>query len=256
MATIYGKRPIARGGDLIYKKQESDGLYVYHEFLTVGSSSFIVFDDVLIVDYLIVAGGGGGLLGNNGDAGGGAGGLILNNLQTLTKGTYPIIVGAAGLSHKDGITSGTNGGDSIAFDLTAIGGGRSGNASIRGADGGSGGGNAYYSDTLAPRRGGEALQPSATPGIGYGSPIVFRTAATVRGGGAGGEQPGANYYDGLTVWGEIYGIGGFGGLGGLASPGGRPNSGDGGGGVGGLTPSPKIGNDAGSGIVVIRYKVT
>lgn len=255
MGTLYGTPPIARGGDLIYKKQESDGLYVYHKFLTVGDSTFIVFDNSLIIDYLIVAGGGGGRLGNNGDAGGGAGGLILNTAQSVNKGSYPIVVGAGGLSHKDNISAPTNGGNSTAFGLIAIGGGMSGNASIKGSDGGSGGGNTYFSTTLTQRIGGVALQPSANPGIGYGAPLVARQQSTPRGGGAGGEQPGANYYDGLEVWGEVYGIGGFGGLGVLASPGGRPNSGDGGGGVGGLTPPPKIGNDAGSGIVVIRYKV-
>jgi hypothetical protein len=246
---------ISASGGTVTEVIEGNFVYNVHTFTTVGTTNFIVDRGVsgAEVEFLIVAGGGGGRVGNNGSAGGGAGGLILTS-NTIGSATYPIVVGEAGLSHKDNITGGTNGGNSSAFDLVAIGGGISGNASIPGSNGGSGGGNSYYAVDSPTRKGGLALQPSSTPGIGYGAPLTQILGSMLRGGGAGGNQPGANYYDGLTVWGTVYGIGGFPG-GNDIGQGGRPNSGDGGGGVGGLAPTPRIGNDAGSGIVIIRYKI-
>jgi hypothetical protein len=46
------------------------------------------------VDYLVVAGGGGGGVARGG--GGGAGGLVEASSQTLTSGSYPVVVGAGG----------------------------------------------------------------------------------------------------------------------------------------------------------------
>jgi hypothetical protein len=91
---------------------------------------------VYSVDYLVIAGGGGGGLSSppqNGSGGGGAGGLLTDS-YTLNKGEeYSFTVGAGGSIN-------TNGGNTIAFSLTAIGGGKGGPWQGSGTSGGSGGG--------------------------------------------------------------------------------------------------------------------
>jgi hypothetical protein len=250
MALIYGRPPIARGGKGI-QYVENNILYGMHIFDS--SDIFVLFEDK-VCDYLIVGGGGAGSLGNNGQAGGGAGGLILSSGNNITKGNYSIVIGAGGAGSAS--FSRNNGNNTTAFGLTAIGGGGGGWSGVPGADGGSGGGNTYYLNN-PNSYGGLALQPGSNPGIGYGAPINRRQASMPRGGGAGGEQSGANYYDGLTVWGEIYGIGGFNGdCSTSPGPAGRPNSGDGGGGACGLLPvAIRIATNGGSGRVIVRYRV-
>lgn len=248
MATVYGKTAVAVGGRRITYTEDTK-TYIAHMFYS--SDIFLLYENKYC-EYLIVAGGGSGVRGNNGDAGGGAGGLILS-AGNITKGNYPIIVGAGGVGLGNYFSN--NGNNSSALGLTAIGGGGGGRSGYPGQDGGSGGGNQYYLN-VATSYGGIALQPSATPGIGYGAPVNRRTSSTPRGGGAGGEQVGANYYDGLTVWGNIYGIGGFHTISGQRGPAGRINSGDGGGGANGLLPTElRVGTNGGSGIVIIRYEI-
>ena len=103
------------------------------------------------VEVLLVGGGGGG--GKNDDSrtlhgggGGGAGGVVITNL-TLAAGTHAIVIGAGGAVDA-------NGGDTVAFSLTAYGGGAG--AKYRtamtdhdppgyvGNSGASGGGSTYY----------------------------------------------------------------------------------------------------------------
>ena len=103
------------------------------------------------VEVLLVGGGGGG--GRNGDqrdlqggGGGGAGGVMITNL-TLAAGNHSITIGEGG-------AVGANGGDTIAFNLTAYGGGAGArfrsNMSEQnppgyiGNSGASGGGSTYY----------------------------------------------------------------------------------------------------------------
>lgn len=246
MAVIYGKVPVSLGGrrQII---EENGNSYMVHVF--DGSDIFVLQEDKLC-EYLIIAGGGSGSRGNNGQAGGGAGGLILSS-GVISKGNYPIVIGAGGAGSASFLQN--NGNNTTALGFTAIGGGAGGWSGTPGRDGGSGGGNQYYLN-VATSYGGVALQPAANPGIGYGAPINRRQASMIRGGGAGGEQPGANYYDGLSVWGEIYGIGGLAGDGSQPGAAGRPNSGDGGGGANGLLPAAiRIATNGGSGKVIIRY---
>ena len=245
MGISYGRPTIARGGKGI-KYTENGNIYGMHIFY---SSDFFVLLEDRTCDYLIVAGGGSGCRGNNGPAGGGAGGLILTS-SNITKGAYSVVIGAGGIGTANYLSY--NGNDSSCFDLTAIGGGGAGRSGYPGKDGGSGGGNSYYLN-VSSSYGGVALQPSSNPGIGYGAPITRRTSSMPRGGGTGGEQPGANYFDGLTVWGNVYGIGGFNYN--TNGPG-RANTGDGGGGVSGLVAAPNnVATNGGSGIVIIRYQI-
>lgn len=95
-------------------------------------------------EYLIVAGGGGGGADNSG--GGGAGGMLTGSTPISTN-SYSIVVGGGGSgSGPSGGDSGpyaTNGANSSALGLTAIGGGRGGSAGgANGSSGGSGGGGA------------------------------------------------------------------------------------------------------------------
>ena len=127
------------------------------------------------VEVLLVGGGGGGGVCNlddrnglQGGGGGGAGGVIITNL-TLAAGTHAITVGTGG-----GV--GTNGRDTVAFDLTAYGGGagahyRTSNyerdpPGYVGNSGGSGGGSVfyfYYTNLVAGGASG-AILGGVTPG--------------------------------------------------------------------------------------------
>ena len=86
----------------------------------------------LNAEMLIIAGaGGGGKSGDDGGGGGGAGGLLQYSGQTITPGTYVIVVGAGGGTN-------TRGNDTTGFSYTAISGG---NRVAGGAAGSGGGGN-------------------------------------------------------------------------------------------------------------------
>ena len=103
------------------------------------------------VEVLMVGGGGGGGQNNadrllNGGGGGGAGGVIITNL-TLAAGPHAITIGSGGAVDA-------NGGDTIAFNLTAFGGGCGARYRLSmtandppgyvGGSGASGGGSTYY----------------------------------------------------------------------------------------------------------------
>ena len=280
---ISDSNPEATGGTIV--DTDIGGVpYRIHLFTNTGNSTFTVTKGGL-VEYLIVAGGGG-----TGEfcGGGGAGGL-LTGITTVTPQSYTITVGAGAPRNPAGLGS-SNGNDSIAFGLTAIGGGggQSSNVSLTGKNGGSGGGN-------GPRggNGGLATQPGSSSGGfgnngGNGRPgETSNDGGSGGGGGAGGPglsgsfRQGGNggigllsYISGVPTW-YAGGGGGFGdarngpsirGTGGLGGGGagaigttggndaesGPANTG---GGAGGGGPSASTGGrDGGSGIVIVRYR--
>ena len=112
--------------------------------ITIGSySASIIITPGMIVRYLVVAGGGGA--GSNMGGGGGAGGYLAGTGLSLT-GSYTITVGAGGAGAIAGTDSpaGSNGQNTTALGLTAIGGGGGASAHATSGspagNGGSGGG--------------------------------------------------------------------------------------------------------------------
>lgn len=228
------------------------------------------------VEYLAVAGAGGG--GSYCGGGGGAGGLLTGNTSVTTSVTYSIVIGAGGAGSVASNTArGSNGVNTTAFGLTAVGGG--GGTSYSSSPAGTGGSGGGGSGTVATGATGTAGQGFAG---GNGS-----TSASFYGGGGGGGAGavGANgsgsaagnggnglsssitgtatFYagggGGSTYQGGIVGLGGAGGggRGGISntntagSPGGT-NTG-GGGGAASFASSYAAGGTGGSGVVIIRY---
>jgi len=284
--------PYADGGTITYA---TIGGVTYRIHAFTDTSPFA--DDTFILpktvecDVLLVAGGGGG--GGSGGsgasgAGGGAGGLILELNKTISPGSYSIDVGRPGLFINPGFDlQGTDGGDTRAFSLTAVGGGGGGSrqaGNANGRDGGSGGGegsqgtttsygsgtsgqgnrgglNGFSGDTGdqnasgggggAGGVGGDGLDNnySGDGGVGLDMSAYFTTSFGENGYFAGGGGGGRA--------GTVTNSFGSGGLGGGADGGNpaasaaTPNTGGGGGGAGG---SDRSGN-GGSGIVLIRYRV-
>lgn len=170
--------PEATGGTII--DQDIGGVpYRIHLFTNTGNTNFVVTKSGEL-EYLIVAGGGAG--GSGRHAGGGGAGGLLAGFTTVTPQTYTITVGAGGTaaaSNGDGaVGNGNNGGNSVAFGLTAFGGGRGGGhpgPTEAGAAGGSGGG--------AGHSGGGG---AGTAGQGNAGTGVSNRSDNGAGGGAGG----------------------------------------------------------------------
>jgi len=162
----------------------------------------ITFNEETECDILIVAGGGGGGTSYSSSSaapagGGGAGGLIFLENQTVSSGTYNILVGKGGDgdTHADTATpqrgkQGNN--SSFSYHLTdAVGGGgggsRSGNEN--GGDGGSGGGSGWgFSD-------GNSLGGSGVSGQGFAGGTSKPSGDIIpyaSGGGGAGEIGHAN----------------------------------------------------------------
>lgn len=125
----------------------SQNTYNVHTFTSDGAFDVLQLGTSYnTVDYLIVAGG--GPSGANGGGGGGAGGL-LSGSANIGATTYSVSVGSGGIAatyNGSYPVLGTNGSNSSALGLTAIGGGAGGstNGSVttynQGQNGGSGGG--------------------------------------------------------------------------------------------------------------------
>jgi len=219
------------------------------------------------VDYLICgAGGGGGCGYSYGGGAGGGGGVIQGSIPLLMPGVYPIVVGAPGAKVSN--AQATNGGNSSAFGLTALGGGAGasqtnqyGVSTIGGSGGGAGNSSGSPGSPGTPGQGfaGGTAQAAmfATPYLGGG------------GGGAGGPavpntgQGGPGAMSAITGTLLDYGSGGAGGsntsgTGLPGGPGGGPNGSDGvarGGGGGGIMADvTTISTSVGAvGCVIIRY---
>jgi len=234
------------------------------------------------VDYMIVAGGGGG--GYHYGAGGGGGGfresktaavsgcwtaspLASTCTVTVTAQGYPIVVGAGGASHPScGGASGGNGSkgnDSSGLGKTSTGGGYGGGANSGTQNGGPGGSGGGAGGTGSGGSGGTGNDPSVSPPQGEPGGGPSSTNAGSGGGGAGGAGT-ANKVAGAGISNNITGSSVFYSGGGNAGPpGGQPTAdgrtaynGAGGANTGAAAggDSGYHGNNAGSGIVVIRYK--
>jgi hypothetical protein len=178
--------------------------YKIHTFNNSGTFTLSSAPSGVTFDFLMVAGGGGGGTGNGNNSAhpaGGAGGLIYRTGQSLTAGTYPIVVGAGGAGAPGNPSSGTFGGTGVntTFNgLTALGGGGGVAAQYNvnpGQSGGSGGG-AQHADN-GKNVGGAGLQPASASG-GFGNKGGDASASGsggpcwVGGGGGGAGAAGAN----------------------------------------------------------------
>ena len=236
-------------------------------------------------DVLIVGGGGGG-----GDAawsgsstlpgwpaGGGAGGLYYKQKFNLQSGTHAITVGAGG-------AVGVKGGDSIAFGLTAPGGGHGAQARGLTVDrtawaGGCGGGAVGNTDWPYTKGGGDSTGDHSDPDYhgfaggasanAYGNEDVMMRCVG-GGGGAGGVgyngdhpttpgQGGIGFPCSITGS-EVYYAGGGGGGGIINGQAVRAAGGLGGGGAGAVAGTDGLGGGGGgfakggSGVVILRFK--
>ena len=252
-----GSSVIATGGTIT-----TSGSYKLHAFTTVGSTTFTLTNPTsLSVQVLVLAGGGGG--GRWQGGGGGAGGVVTAT-QTLTAGSYTVIIGDGGAGDTG---SGASNGNNSSFNgLTGIGGGYGGAypSPAAGAAGGCGGGGAYNGGGGTGSQGfaggnGSGSSGGAAGGGGMGSAGQSTTGSS--GSGAGGN--GLTY----TVASTSYLIAGGGGAG-QSAPGGTGGGGGGGndsspqngyagtintGGGGGGAGRSGAGGAGGSGIVIIAY---
>jgi hypothetical protein len=182
----------AGGGTTVTTFTDSGGQqYQIHAFENVGTETFTV-NRGGEVDVLLVGGGGAGS-GRHG-GGGGAGGLVFVPGLEPAEQVFNITIGGGGTGAFDTDDNGTlsEGGDTTAFGLTALGGGRPGNQDNDedGGDGGSGGGGNYWtSDTVSD--GGLGLQPtlsglSGSNGFGNDGGSALRTGNVSYPGGGGG----------------------------------------------------------------------
>ena len=172
-----------------------DGAYRVYTFRSNGT--FRV-SGVSRVDVLLVGGGGGGGAGDSGGGGGGAGGFVHRTGVVISDGAYSITVGSGGAGGTASAVA-ENGSDSVAFGLTAHGGGHGGRNGGVGAKGGSGGGGApKYISTSAGRgsyAGGAPFEGEGYPGgcstnetrTGESN---FHIHAWAGGGGGAGEKGG------------------------------------------------------------------
>lgn len=246
--------PRATGGTMV--DTEINGRpYRLHYFTETGTDTLSVTAGGE-VEYLIVAGGGSGGTTyadggyNDGGGGGGAGGFLAGFAGVAT-GNYSIIVGNGGQPGNND-NRGTNGENSSAFGLTAIGGGAGGSSSFEdtstgekytGANGGSGGGGSggwTYPDGDKPAGGSGVLGQGNSGGTGGGQNDSATQQRAGGGGGAGspGQDAGFNSGNGgsgilSSITGENKFYAGGGGGGNARRPGGRGLGGIGGGGAGG-----------------------
>lgn len=263
---------LASGGDVVSDVVISGRLLRVHQFLTVGTSAFVVSAAGTegLVQFLLIGGGGGaGSDGFRGAGGGGAGGYISSVPEELsgrntavlsplavTAQSYTIAVGAGG----SGTGAGGKGGSSTAFGNTATGGvggtnnagaGGIANDNVTGFNGGSG---IFYNNPSASggggggaggAGGGAAGNRGGAGGLGLFSSITGTSVG--RAGGGPGGAPGGNTPTNTDSY-FLFGSGSPDYVPGHVSRNGTPNTGGGGsgqrGGAGGI---------GGSGVVIIRY---
>ena len=213
------------------------------------------------ISYLIVAGGGGS---GYFWGGGGGGGGVLTGSVSLTQGIgYSFTVGAGGAGSGSVSVRGTNGVNSTAFGLTAIGGGGGGSwdgtssypiatttSAMNGASGGSGGGSNSKGSYAAPGTVGQgnaggagvsnnASYDNAGGGGGAGAAAAAASVSLAGGAGVASSITGSSVYYAGGGGGGTTGTPGVGGVGGGGSAGsgntgtgttGTSNTGGGGGG--------------------------
>jgi hypothetical protein len=241
------------------------------------------------IEYLIVAGGAGGGGGHGG--GGGAGGYLTNSGSSLTVSplnSYSIVIGSAGAGGIYNAALATNGGNTTAFGLTAIGGGRGGCQNATGgpypdgASGGSGGGGSTTTTGTTGNGGsgtsGQGYAGGNSPywsgvdwpgggGGGAGGVGQASTSATTGGNGGTGRNTESTWATAtLTGVSGYYASGGAGNKGTATNGGGNGAPAYGGGdiagvgtintGSGGGGGRAVAGGNGGSGIVIIKYSGT
>lgn len=252
----------------------TDGDYKVHTFTS--NANFVVVTGSGNVQYLIVGGGGGG---GDGIAGGGGAGDVLTGTDSLSTGTFAVVVGAGGANAANASSKGSNGAASTWNSHSAAGGG--GAASFvaqTGLSGGSGGGASGYSTAnnggagvgANVFAGGNNDGSSQGGGAGGGGASAVGANNSLKNGGAGG----AGLASSITGASVTYAGGGGGGAsgvnGGTAGAGGSGGGGagsatstiatagtantGGGGGGGGYDGAIGSGGDGGSGVVILRYQ--
>ena len=271
----------AQGGNIV----TTDGTYVYHTFTSSGS---FIPNAALTADYLVVAGGGGGASGLG--SGGGAGGYrtsIGGTALSLTNISYPVVIGAGGVSTTDVSALPSKGSDSVFSTITSTGGGRGvGQSAVPGGGGGGGAGGSGGGGSRNNNTAGAGNTPSTSPsqgnnggtgnddmnglgGGGGGGAGAAGSNGSSSGGGNGGAGA-SNSISGTSVTyagggggGAYIGTAGTGGAGGggngsvgstnTTTSGGTNTGGGGGGGGDNSGGDAKNGGAGGSGIVIIRY---
>lgn len=266
--------------------------FTYKSHTFNSSGTFTVQSGNKSADLVVLAGGGGG--GGRVGSGGGAGGLIVSS-QTLSLGSYSIVIGAGGVGGTGGLdgaeTLGSNGVNTTAFGLTAIGGGggvegntRNGYSGGSGSGGGydgtggagtsgqgnAGGGSAGGAGTYPYKQGGgggagavggtgsSSTGKAGDGGVGVANTYANGTSQYYAGGGGGGSH---NPYN-SSLANNGRGMGGNGGGGNAGAPGGKnagsdgsTNFGGGGGGASTDNANSYKGGNGGSGVVIIRYRI-
>ena len=278
-----------QSGAKVYQYESGGTTYQVIEFTKIGSHTFTpAFTGNVSV--LVVGGGGSG--GSDNGGGGGAGGLVYAASYSVSSGSgISLSVGNGGYSYNVGNNVGTAGQDSTFGAITALGGGRGGNAgngtypggSLAATAGGSGGGTGGEGETgTAPGN-----QGNSGGGLGYGNSGAASSDGNTGGGGggaggagsagngSGGGNGGAGrayditgtslFYAGGGGGGSTggYGVGSGGsGVGGAGAPtgykgqSGKSNTGSGGGGCGqggSRGGSSGSGGNGGTGVVIVRY---
>lgn len=186
--------PVAATGGVTSTVSIRNVPHTIHTFSTVGNTNFVVSSGG-VVEYLIVGGGGGG---GFQVGGGGGGGGVLSGTTTLTNQTYVITVGNGGDGALGFNTRSTNGGNSSAFGLTALGGGGGGShsagisAGLVGGSGGGGSGNSNSQNVVGGvgtagqgNQGGTGLVGNWSGGGGGGKSQVGGNAKANTGGSGG-----------------------------------------------------------------------
>jgi hypothetical protein len=179
------------------------GPYRVHRFTSSGAFTVTNTSSNSFMDVMLIAGGGGGGSSsvNCSNGGGGAGGLVYRQSMQIPVGSFPVVIGAGGLTATaNAAVQGTNGGDTTFMGLTAIGGGGGGAGSGvdggRGRNGGSGGGGSQpFSGPIST-----GLQPSSPSG-GFGRNGGAANNSGPEWGGGGGGGAGEVGQDGTSVLG-------------------------------------------------------
>lgn len=248
---------VATGGTIFPDAFDNGRLYKVHGFTVTGSSNFVVQSAPAgsEIEYLVVGGGGGG---GADMGGGGGGGGVLEGTAAVSVGSYPIVVGAGGLSSNRAYGSrynvasrGDGGQSSSAFGVTALGGG--GGAGVHDANSApatgvnqgfaSGGGSSGRNNNYANGTSGQGNRGGSTGGSWYAG----------GGGGAGGAgsngRGGSGAFGGTgkssSIFGTTYWFGGGGGGSGYSQKAGDGGRGGGGGGGHWSAGGPGFGNTEG-----------
>jgi hypothetical protein len=205
--------------------------------VTASTTSTVTFTVGYTIQYLIVGGGGYGTYG-----GGGGGGYVSGNIIAVPSTPYPLTVGGGSG------TPGVNGSNSVAFSITAFGGGwggRCGNPTPGAANpGGSGGGGFRSLPGFVSQAGGSGTNYPGPTQQGFpGGTGMGGNLGQAGGGGGGAGGAGTNG----TMPAACKGFGGTGGLGKIwpytgptvfyGAGGGGGGGGTGGGGTGPSSPS-------------------